>query len=114
MRLQLLRTELVMKILRQRKCLICWICFTQINIYTTNCKVIVRNREAAMEATRKREIKRKAASFRTKCNAGQYGIIDLFKSCEECSFKLLRYPLGEDADLGFTLKKDDDIIVFTN
>ena len=67
-----------------------------------------------MEATRKREIKRKAASFRTKCNAGQYGIIDLFKSCEECSFKLLRYPLGEDADLGFTLKKDDDIIVFTN
>ncbi len=67
-----------------------------------------------MEGMKKKEIKRKAASFRTRCNVGQYGIIDLFKSCEGCSFKLLRYPLGEEAVLGFTLKKDDDIIVFTN
>lgn len=67
-----------------------------------------------MEGMKKKEIKRKAASFRTRCNVGQYGIIDLFKSCEGCSFKLLRYPLGEEEVLGFTLKKDDDIIVFTN
>ena len=44
----------------------------------------------------------------------RYGIIDLFKECERLGYKLLRYPLGENADLGFTVKKDNDIIIFTN
>lgn len=26
----------------------------------------------------------------------------------------IRYPLGENADLGFTIKKDQDIVIFTN
>lgn len=29
-------------------------------------------------------------------------------------YKLLRYPLGENADLGFVIKKNNDIVVFTN
>lgn len=29
-------------------------------------------------------------------------------------YKLLRYPLGENADLGFSVKKDNDTIIFTN
>lgn len=29
-------------------------------------------------------------------------------------YKLLRYPLGEKADLGFMIKKDNDIVIFTN
>lgn len=29
-------------------------------------------------------------------------------------YKLVRYPLGENADLGFMMKKDNDIVIFTN
>lgn len=67
-----------------------------------------------MTTDRKREIRVKADLFREKCKVSRYGIIDLFKECERCGYKLLRYPLGEDADLGFTLKKDDDTVIFTN
>ncbi len=64
--------------------------------------------------SRKRQIRISADSFREKCKVGRYGIIDLFKECERCGYKLIRYPLGEEADLGFTMKKDEDVIVFTN
>ncbi len=67
-----------------------------------------------MQEIRKREIRIKADSFRVKCKISRYGIIDLFKECERLGYKLLRYPLGDNADLGFTVKKDDDIVIFTN
>lgn len=64
--------------------------------------------------SRKRELRIQADSFREKCKISRYGIIDLFKECERMGYKLLRYPLGENADLGFALKKDDDIIIYIN
>ncbi len=68
-----------------------------------------------MRETRKREIRIKAEEFRGKCKVSRYGIIDLFKECERLGYyKLLRYPLGEEADLGFVLKKDNDTVIFTN
>jgi Zn-dependent peptidase ImmA (M78 family) len=67
-----------------------------------------------MQEIRKREIRIKADSFRVKCKIGRYGIIDLFRECERLGYKLLRYPLGDNADLGFTVKKDNDIVIFTN
>lgn len=67
-----------------------------------------------MQESRKREIRIEADSFREKCKVGKYGIIDLFMECRRSGYKLFRYPLGENADLGFTVKMDDDIIVFTN
>ncbi len=67
-----------------------------------------------MQNSRKKEIRIKADSFREKCKISRYGIIDLFKECERCEFKLIRYPLGEDADLGFAIKKDKDIVIVTN
>lgn len=67
-----------------------------------------------MQDTRKREIRVKADSVRGKCKISRYGIIDLFKECENLGYKLLRYPLGDNADLGFTIRKDKDIIIFTN
>ncbi|WP_026506790.1 ImmA/IrrE family metallo-endopeptidase [Butyrivibrio sp. MC2013] len=63
---------------------------------------------------RKRQIRIIADAFREKCKVGRYGIIDLFKECERCGYKLVRYPMGDSADLGFALKKDNDIIVYTN
>ncbi len=67
-----------------------------------------------MLVSRKREIRIKADSFREHCRVGKYGIIDLFRDCERMNYKLLRYPLGENADLGFTIKRDDDVVIFTN
>lgn len=67
-----------------------------------------------MQEGRKREIRIKADSFREKCKISKYGIIDLFKDCVRLGYKLLRYPLGRNADLGFTVRKDNDIIIFTN
>ena len=67
-----------------------------------------------MQESRKREIRIKADAFREKCKVSRYGIIDLFKDCERHGYKLLRYPLGESADLGFTLMKDNDTVIFTN
>lgn len=67
-----------------------------------------------MQDSRRREIRIKADSFRERCKVSRYGIIDLFKECERCGYKLLRYPIGEDADMGFVMKKDADTIIFTN
>ena len=63
---------------------------------------------------RRKEIRVKAEAFRERCKVSRYGIIDLFKECDRCGFKLLRYPLGETADLGFAMKRDQDVILFTN
>lgn len=67
-----------------------------------------------MQESRKREIRIKADSFREKCKISRYGIMDLFRECDRCGYKLLRYPLGESADLGFATKKDEDVVIFTN
>lgn len=67
-----------------------------------------------MQDSQKREIRIKADLFRVKCKISRYGIIDLFKECERLGYKLLRYPLGDNADLGFAVKKDNDIVIFTN
>lgn len=67
-----------------------------------------------MQDNRKKEIRIKADFIRGNCRVGRYGIIDLFRECTRLGYKLLRYPLGQNADLGFSLKKDEDIIIFTN
>ena len=63
---------------------------------------------------RKREIRKIANSVREKCKVSGYGIRDLFNECERLGYKLIRYPLGENAELGFATKKDKDKIIFTN
>ena len=67
-----------------------------------------------MQESRRKDIRRTAAVVREKCKVSRYGIIDLFKECARLGYKLIRYPLGEHADLGFTIKKDQDIVIFTN
>ncbi len=67
-----------------------------------------------MRENKKKEIRIKANAFREKCKVRSYGIIDLFKECERLGYKLIRYPIGEEADLGFALKRDADIIIVTN
>lgn len=67
-----------------------------------------------MQENRKKEIRIQADALREKCKVSRYGIIDLFRECERLGYKLLRYPLGENADLGLAMKKDSDTVIFTN
>lgn len=67
-----------------------------------------------MDKLREKEIRRTANEFREQCTTTRYGIANLFRDCKNFKFKLFRYPMGEDADLGFTLKRDNDTIIFTN
>lgn len=67
-----------------------------------------------MRDYRKKEIRRSSTAFREKCKVSRYGIIDLFKECERAGYKLFRYPIGVHSDLGFTVKIDEDIVIFTN
>ncbi|MBP3604254.1 MAG: ImmA/IrrE family metallo-endopeptidase [Lachnospiraceae bacterium] len=67
-----------------------------------------------MLESRKREIRVKAEEFRNNCKVSKYGIINLFEECNRKNYKLIRYPLGENGDMGFVLKRDDDIVIFTN
>ena len=86
-----------------------------ISICMQDFKIRTNDREDIhMQDRRKREIRIVADSFRDICNVSRYGILDLFKECERSGYKLIRYPLGHDADLGFSLKKDNDVIIFTN
>lgn len=67
-----------------------------------------------MDVSRKKYIRIKADEIREKCIKSRYGIVDLFKDTERLGYKLIRYPLGESSDLGFTVKKNQDTIIFTN
>lgn len=67
-----------------------------------------------MQGNRKKEIRIRADAFREKCKVSRYRIIDLFKECERLGYKLLKYPLSEEADFGLTMKKGNDIVIFTN
>lgn len=67
-----------------------------------------------MHELRKRDIRKTAENFRLRCNISRYGIIDLFDECSRSGYKLLRYPLGETGCLGFAVKRDHDVIIFSN
>lgn len=67
-----------------------------------------------MLESRKKEIRKKADHIRRNMRTSNCGIMNLFKECETLKLKIIRYPLGENADLGFTIKKDGDIIIYTN
>lgn len=67
-----------------------------------------------MEDSKNKFIRIQADKIREKCTTSKYGIINLFKDCEKLGYKLIRYPIGENSELGFTIKKNDDIVIFTN
>ena len=77
-----------------------------ISICITSFKIIILDKGGVCYAGKqKKDIRRTAAVVREKCKVSRYGIIDLFKECARLGYKLIRYPLGENADLGFTIKK---------
>lgn len=67
-----------------------------------------------MLETRKKDIRKKTDQIRRNMRISNCGIMNLFKECEALELKVIRYPLGESADLGFAMRKDGDIIIYTN
>lgn len=67
-----------------------------------------------MLESRKKEIRIKANEFRSDCRIIAYGILDLFEECVRRGYKLIRYPLDENGILGFTQKREGDVIIVTN
>lgn len=67
-----------------------------------------------MLETRKKDIRKKSDQIRRNLRTSNFGILNLFKECESLGYKLIRYPLGENANLGFAVRKDGDIVIYTN
>ena len=63
-----------------------------------------------MRNDRQKEIRRLAYSFREKCKVSRYGILDLFKECERCGYKVMRLPkdcCSQFIDSNNSLSNDD-------
>lgn len=67
-----------------------------------------------MTDNRKKEIEKIASKFRNNCTMDESGIIDLFKDCQKLGYYVIRYPLNNTYSLGFTIRRYDDIIIYTN
>lgn len=59
-------------------------------------------------------IERNAESARTECGITDYGFKDIFEAAERIGYRMIRYPIGADSLLGFSLIRDSDRIVFSN
>lgn len=67
-----------------------------------------------MNENKKIAIEKNAKNVRDKCTVVDYGIIDIFETSDRLGYKTIRYPLGEDAFLGFSMIKNSDRIIFSN
>lgn len=63
---------------------------------------------------RRLAIQKAADEFFDNCQSAKYGINDIFSECERRNYKLVRYPIGERAMLGFAQIRDNDKIIFSN
>ncbi|MCL1874004.1 MAG: ImmA/IrrE family metallo-endopeptidase [Clostridiales bacterium] len=67
-----------------------------------------------MNSSRQLVIEKNAENARNEYNAPEYGFADIFEASEKIGYRTIRYPIGSDALLGFSLVKDSDRIVFSN
>ncbi len=67
-----------------------------------------------MNRARKRSIEKIAESIRDECNVLDYGFQNIFESAEKIGFRIIRYPIGADSFLGFSMIKAADRIIFSN
>jgi Zn-dependent peptidase ImmA (M78 family) len=67
-----------------------------------------------MNKERKLLIEKNAENVRIECGVTEYGFKDIFEASEKIGYRDIRYPIGADALLGFSLIKDSDRIIFSN
>lgn len=67
-----------------------------------------------MNKSKQITIERNAEYVRDECNITDYGIKDIFEASEKLGYRTIRYPIGTEAFLGFSMIKDSERIVFSN
>jgi len=67
-----------------------------------------------MNRKRQLDIEKIADSVRAECKVTDYGIQNIFEAAEKLGYRVIRYPLGNDAPLGFAIIKNADRIIFSN
>ncbi len=67
-----------------------------------------------MNKSRQLEIERAAENVRDECAVTDYGFQNIFEAAEKVGYRVIRYPIGSDAFLGFALIKDTERIIFSN
>lgn len=80
-----------------------------IGSYTT-----VLGRLMPMNKSRQLAVEKIAENVRDECNVTDYGFKDIFEASEKIGYRTIRYPIGDDAFLGFAMIKDFERIVFSN
>ncbi len=53
-------------------------------------------------------------NVRDKCKVTDYGFQNIFEAAEKIGYRVIRFPTGSNAFLGFALIKDTERIIFTN
>lgn len=67
-----------------------------------------------MNKSRQLEIERIAENVRDECKVTDYGFQNIFEAAEKAEYRMIRYPIGSEAFLGFALIKDTERIIFSN
>jgi len=67
-----------------------------------------------MNKSRRLFIEKLAEYVRDECNVTDYGFQNIFEAAEKIGYRMIRYPIGNDAFLGFALIKESERIVFSN
>ncbi len=67
-----------------------------------------------MNKNRRLAIEKIAENVRDECNITDYGFKDIFEASEKIGYRTIRYPIGDDAFLGFAMIKNVERIVFSN
>lgn len=67
-----------------------------------------------MNKKRQLLIEKIADEVRDECNITGYGFKNIFEAARKMSYRVIRYPIGSNAFLGFALIKDTERIIFSN
>lgn len=67
-----------------------------------------------MNKSRQLVIEKLAENVRDECNVQDYGFQNIFESTEKLGYQVIRYPIGNEAFLGFAIIKDSERIIFSN
>lgn len=67
-----------------------------------------------MNMNKQLTIEKIADSVRDECKVTGYGFQNIFDAAGKIGYRVIRYPVGSDAFLGFALIKDTERIIFSN
>jgi Zn-dependent peptidase ImmA (M78 family) len=67
-----------------------------------------------MNKGRQLDIERLADNVRDESKVTDYGFNNIFEAVEKIGYRVIRYPIGSDAFLGFAMLKDSERIIFSN